>query len=80
MAGGWTRIVARRHSGDMTATRTRWAAWAAAVLLHLAVTAVVWRDIDERGGVRLRGSRTLWRVLTAANSGNSLLYLLVGRR
>jgi hypothetical protein len=51
-----------------------------ALALHLALTAVVWRDISRRRPSELRGGRTLWRVLTALNTGNHLVYLLVGRR
>lgn len=47
---------------------------------HVLVTALVWRDIARHSPGDLRGSPTLWRFLTAANTGNSLLYLLVGRR
>lgn len=47
---------------------------------HVLVTALAWRDIASRSPGDLRGSPTLWRFLTAANTGNSLLYLLVGRR
>lgn len=53
---------------------------AVALLVHLVVTSLVWRDIDRRRAGGLRGGRTLWRVLTGLNTGNSLLYLLVGRR
>ena len=37
-------------------------------------------DIGRRDRSELRGSPTLWRVLTALNTGNHLVYLLVGRR
>ncbi len=47
---------------------------------HLWSTTKVWHDIDRRSPSELRGSKTLWRILTALNSGNHLLYLLVGRR
>ena len=51
-----------------------------ALLAHLAITSVVWRDIARRDPSQLRGSKAIWRALTAMNTGNSLLYLLVGRR
>ncbi|GAA1850551.1 hypothetical protein ACFFOM_03315 [Microlunatus capsulatus] len=51
-----------------------------ALAAHAGLTALVWRDIAARRPSELRGSPTLWRVLTALNSGNHLLYLLVGRR
>ena len=47
---------------------------------HVLLTSLVWRDINRRGGSELRGSKALWRTLTALNAGNSLLYLLIGRR
>ncbi|CAA9337957.1 MAG: hypothetical protein AVDCRST_MAG61-3263 [uncultured Friedmanniella sp.] len=51
-----------------------------ALLGHLLLTALVWRDIGRRAPSELRGSRALWRTLTALNTGNHLVYLLVGRR
>ncbi len=51
-----------------------------ALLAHVLLTARVWRDIASRPDAQLRGSRTLWRVVTALNTGNHLIYLLVGRR
>ena len=51
-----------------------------ALLAHLAITSVVWRDIARRDPSQLRGSKAIWRTITAMNTGNSLLYLLIGRR
>jgi len=51
-----------------------------ALVAHVALTALVWRDIGRRPPGGLRGSRAFWRVATAANTGNDLLYLLLGRR
>ena len=51
-----------------------------ALAAHLLVTSLVWRDISRRRPQELRGSKALWRTLTALNTGNSVLYLLVGRR
>jgi len=47
---------------------------------HLLVTSLVWRDIRNRPADRIRGSKRLWRLATAANSGNSVLYPLIGRK
>jgi hypothetical protein len=47
---------------------------------HVAVTALTWRDLRHRTDDQVRGSKKWWRVASAANSGNSLLYLLIGRR
>jgi hypothetical protein len=51
-----------------------------ALVAHVILTALVWRDINRRDPSELRGSKTLWRILTAINTGNHALYLLVGRR
>jgi hypothetical protein len=56
---------------------------AAAVGLGLAATvagSLAWRDLNRRPAGRVRGSKRMWRVLIAANPGNSLLYWLFGRR
>jgi phosphohistidine swiveling domain-containing protein len=52
----------------------------AGLFAHAVLTMLVWRDIDRRGPSELRGSKALWRFLTALNTGNHLLYLLAGRR
>jgi hypothetical protein len=53
----------------------------AAILVgHLAVTALTWRDLRHRADDQVRGKKKWWRVATAANSSNSLLYLLFGRK
>ncbi|HZA71656.1 MAG TPA: hypothetical protein VE476_01965 [Propionibacteriaceae bacterium] len=51
-----------------------------ALVSHVVLTALVWRDISRRDPSELRGSKNLWRVITALNTGNHLLYWLVGRR
>jgi hypothetical protein len=55
-------------------------ALAAIAIGHLTVTAISWRDIRHRSEEQMRGSKKLWGVLTAANSANSLAYLLFGRK
>lgn len=49
-------------------------------VLHLLVTTLTWRDIANRPARDIRGSKTLWRILSALNSINSVAYLLIGRR
>ena len=51
-----------------------------ALVAHVFLTALVWRDISRRDPAELRGSKTLWRVLTAMNTGNHALYWIIGRR
>jgi hypothetical protein len=47
---------------------------------HVAVTALTWRDLRHRPDDQVRGSKKWWRVASAANSANSLIYVLIGRR
>ena len=51
-----------------------------ALIAHVFLTWLVWRDIARRDPSELRGSKTLWRILTAMNTGNHALYMLIGRR
>jgi hypothetical protein len=48
--------------------------------LHLLVTAAAWRDLKSRRPDQIRGSKTLWRILSALNTAGSLAYLLIGRK
>jgi hypothetical protein len=47
---------------------------------HVAVTAFTWRDLRRRTDDQVRGSKKWWRVASAANSANSLIYLVIGRK
>ena len=47
---------------------------------HVAVTALTWRDIKRRQPAQIRGDKRMWRVLTALNTGNSVVYWVIGRR
>ena len=53
---------------------------AAILAAHTAVTAVTWRDIRNRPDAQIRGSKRVWRVMSAANSANSIVYFLLGRK
>jgi hypothetical protein len=48
--------------------------------LHLLITTAAWRDLKRRRPEQIRGSKTLWRILTALNTGGSLAYLVIGRK
>jgi hypothetical protein len=50
------------------------------LLGHLLVTAWTWRDIKRRPARRIRGSKGLWRFLTAINTLGSVGYWALGRR
>jgi hypothetical protein len=47
---------------------------------HLGITAWTWRDIRQRPADQIRGSKKLWRILSAANTTGSGAYWLAGRR
>jgi hypothetical protein len=67
-----------RHQGKPTARDLR------TVLLylpfHILVTAVTWRDLKRRPSSQVRGSKRLWRIVSAANTLGSLAYLVIGRK
>jgi hypothetical protein len=44
------------------------------------LTSLTWRDLRRRTDDQVRGPKKWWRVASAANSANSLLYLLIGRK
>ncbi len=67
-----TRRVARRRPSPATI--------AVLVVAHLVVTSVTWRDIRRRPADQIRGSKRLWRALSATNMSWSLAYLLFGRK
>jgi hypothetical protein len=47
---------------------------------HVAVTALTWRDLRHRRDDQVRGNKKWWRVASAANTTNSLVYFLFGRK
>jgi hypothetical protein len=47
---------------------------------HALIGAVTWRDIKRRPAEQVRGSKTLWRILSAVNTLGSVGYWLIGRR
>jgi hypothetical protein len=50
------------------------------VVGHVLVAAWTWRDIRRRPTGQIRGSKGLWRVLSAVNTLGSASYWLIGRR
>ena len=61
-------------------TSRRPAAVVPALVAHVVVTALVWRDLASRSDAQVRGGKNLWRTLSALNTSGSLAYLLLGRR
>lgn len=56
------------------------AQWAAVFVAHVVIASLVWRDLRHRSDDQIRGSKRCWRIATAVNSGNSLMYVLIGRK
>lgn len=50
------------------------------VIGHVLVAAWTWRDIQQRPARQIRGSKGLWRLLSAVNTLGSAGYWLIGRR
>ena len=47
---------------------------------HALAAAWTWRDIRQQPVQQVRGSKTFWRIASAANTLGSLGYWLIGRR
>ncbi len=50
------------------------------VIVHIIVTAITLRDLNQRSDAQVRGPRWFWRVFAPLNAGNSAVYWLIGRR
>ncbi len=48
--------------------------------IHLLVVALTWRDISRRPEQQLRGSKRVWRLVSAANTLGAVAYWVAGRR
>ncbi|HEY2284725.1 MAG TPA: hypothetical protein VGH88_03165 [Streptosporangiaceae bacterium] len=52
----------------------------AVLVVHTAITALTWRDLQHRPAGEVRGSKKLWRIASAANTAGSVAYLTIGRK
>jgi hypothetical protein len=68
------------HNGTVKGTKPNKPALLLFAIGHVAVTAITWADLKRRPAEQIRGDKLVWRVLTALNTGNSVLYWLLGRR
>jgi hypothetical protein len=48
--------------------------------VHATVTAFTWRDLRHRTEEQVRGSKKVWRFVSAMNTTGSLAYWLFGRK
>lgn len=49
-------------------------------VLHLSIVTLTWRDLSGRSPEQIRGNKTLWRIVSGANTGGAVAYWLIGRR
>jgi hypothetical protein len=50
------------------------------IAAHIVVAALTWRDIGRRQPDQIRGPKWVWRVASAVQMGNSLVYWLFARK
>jgi hypothetical protein len=53
---------------------------AVALVIHLIMVTLTWRDLRRRPDAALRGRKRLWRVAATVNTTGSVAYWLFGRR
>jgi hypothetical protein len=53
---------------------------AVALVVHLIMLALTWRDLRGRDDADIRGTKQLWRVASALNTSGSAAYWLFGRK
>jgi hypothetical protein len=53
---------------------------AVALVVHLIVLTLTWRDLARRPADAVRGPKRLWRLAATMNTSGSLSYWLFGRR
>ena len=68
------------QNGHMTKERKSLLVALYVALIHVPVTVLTWRDLNSRPADQIRGPRVLWRLLSAANTGGTVAYWLIGRR
>ena len=51
-----------------------------ALVFHLIVTTLTWRDLARRSPRQIRGNAQLWRVASGLNTLGSVAYWTVGRK
>ena len=53
---------------------------AVALVIHLILLKLTWRDLGRRPVAAVRGPKRLWRLAATMNTTGSLAYWLFGRR
>jgi hypothetical protein len=53
---------------------------AVALVIHLIMVRLTWRDLSSRPDVGVRGPKRFWRLASLLNTSGSVTYWLFGRR
>jgi hypothetical protein len=51
-----------------------------ALVVHLIILTLTWRDLSKRPAAAVRGKKGMWRVASLLNTSGSVTYWLFGRR
>ncbi len=66
------------EKGPMTPRRKQ--VLAVALVLHVILVSLTWRDLRRRPAAAVRGKKRMWRVASIMNTSGSVAYWLLGRR
>lgn len=53
---------------------------AVALVIHVIVLSLTWRDLSRRPAAGVRGKKNFWRLASLLNTSGSVTYWLFGRR
>ena len=53
---------------------------AVALVIHLIMLSLTWRDLSRRPAEGVRGKKRMWRLASLMNTSGSVTYWLFGRR
>jgi hypothetical protein len=51
-----------------------------ALIIHVIMVSLTWRDLRRRPDAAVRGKKRMWQIASALNTSGSVTYWLFGRR
>lgn len=51
-----------------------------ALVIHVIMLSMTWRDLSRRPAAAVRGKKRIWRLWSGMNTTGSIAYWLFGRR
>jgi hypothetical protein len=51
-----------------------------ALVIHVIMVSLTWRDLSRRPAAAVRGKKSMWRFASLLNTSGSVTYWLFGRR